>query len=518
MEVKRKKQRQPQKIQKKSQAQPTLGPFCAWFGSETIPVFLHALLHEPGGEVYVVGGAVRDVLLGRKEKKDLDLVVRGIRITRLVSILKKFGRVDEVGRVFGVIKFIPRGAKEAIDIALPRTEFAFGTGGYKDVTTKSRHTLPLEEDLARRDFTVNAMAWDIKNCRLIDPFGGEHDLSKKELRAVGEPELRFQEDYTRILRLCRFAIELGFTVHPSTWHAAKKLAPHIQDQRAGVWVVPRELVAKEFLKALFADPVACLSFWDDIGLWKILMKEALAMKGVPQPGMYHQEGDVWQHTVLALAVLKSRAFQKQFPDGFDAETALTVLLHDIGKPDTLRTPEQHGTDRIRFDGHDTKGSEISRAIIERLALTSYKSAKIDVDMDRVVWVVAHHLLLVSGDVKDLRPQTIEKYFLSKERPGLLLRKVMYCDIAATINQNGKPFWTSFRALEKRIKQLATHQKKTGDMPKPILDGVHIMRILKISPGPLVGNISAVLRDAQLMKKVKTIKQAELFIKRYVKEK
>lgn len=499
-------------------AKNQLGPFGDWFGRRTLPPFAKDILSLRGAEIFVVGGAVRDALIGRSGKRDLDLVVRGVPIRALVALLKRHGKTDEVGRTFGVIKFVPRGKRgsEAIDIALPRTEFSFGTGGYKDVEATARHTLPLERDLERRDFTVNAMAWDLGEGRLIDPYRGERDLSNRVLRAVGDPEKRFKEDYTRILRLLRFMTELGFEAHASTWRAAKALVPHLMDRRAGEWVVPREMVAKELLKALSADPVRAFDLLEEAGVWRALVPEIEAMKGVPQPAKFHTEGDVFAHTRLALKTLGTAAFRKRFPEGADAETAVATLLHDIGKPPTLKTPEKDGTDRIRFDGHDKQGSHMARAIAERLALSSYKAPGVDVSPERIEWAVAHHLLMVSGDVEAIRPRTIERYFLSEATPGELLRKVMYADVAATINADGKPFWGSLRQLERRIAKVAALRDARGKMPKPLLDGRQIMKAAGIEAGPKVGGLVSALRDAQLSGKVRTSAEARRLVSKLAK--
>lgn len=499
-------------------------PFRAWFGGKALPLFAKAIIARRGAELYVVGGAVRDALLGRPGRRDLDLVARGVPLGALIKLLKQYGRVDEVGRVFGVIKFLPRGSKnDAIDIALPRTEFSFGTGGYKDVETKSRHNLSLEADLGRRDFTVNAMAWNLGAEKLVDPFGGERDLSKQILRAVGEPEQRFKEDYTRILRLLRFAIELDFEIQPATWRAAKNLAPRLNDRRGRVWVVPRELIAKELLKSFAADPAGAFDLWDEVGVFRVLVPELTAMKGVPQPLEFHTEGDVWAHTRLALQTLAKPIFRKRFPEGFDAETALAVLFHDIGKPPTLKLPVRDKVDRIRFDGHDQQGARMVRAIAERLTLSSYKAippsghlerigGRIDVSPERLEWVVAHHLLMVNAAIDELRPRTIEKYFLTAERPGDLLRKLMFCDVAATINVGGRPAWGSFNALEKRIKKVAVLKNKKGAMPKPLLDGRAILKISGLAPGPRIGKLVELLRDAQLGGRLKNKREAEAFLR------
>src|SRR3989344_1944115 len=150
-------------------------------------------------EIFLVGGAVRDIILGRPVK-DIDILARGVKITELEKELKKLGEVNLVGKRFGVLKFLPkamglprldkigaRNDRKEIDIALLRTDFSFGTGVYKDFKVKYDPNLPVESDLERRDFTINAMAYNIYNGRIVDPFGGMGDLKKKIIRAVGKP-------------------------------------------------------------------------------------------------------------------------------------------------------------------------------------------------------------------------------------------------------------------------------------------------------------------------------------------
>jgi tRNA nucleotidyltransferase/poly(A) polymerase len=289
----------------------------------------------PKGELYLVGGTVRDALLGRDDNKDWDLVVRLVKPDALEKFLKKLGRVDLVGKRFGVWKFLPevqpRGEtasdpevepreRTAIDIALPRTEHSFNSGGYRDVSVDSDPELPIEKDLARRDFTVNAMALRLTpKPALIDPFDGQKDLRAKIIRTVGEPGERFREDYSRMLRGLRFACQLGFNIEPHTMGAIRVFMPHVNDYQhtplGNMRVVATEIIARELTKALVNDPVRAYDLWFESGATETLMPELLAMRGCKQPVNFHSEGDVWTHTRLALSKIGDDGFKKLFGRG-----------------------------------------------------------------------------------------------------------------------------------------------------------------------------------------------------------
>jgi len=182
--------------------------------------FLNKLINEKRGvEIYFVGGTVRDLILadfqGTEFKiKDIDIVIRNIEAAELENFLNKFGKVNLVGKTFGVFKFVPNDIRieEPIDIALPRSEEAFRTGGYRDFIIQSEPSLPIEVDLSRRDFTINAIAIDYKKANIIDPYNGISDIKKKSIKAVGNPFERFTEDFSRILRAIRFACQLNFRI------------------------------------------------------------------------------------------------------------------------------------------------------------------------------------------------------------------------------------------------------------------------------------------------------------------
>lgn len=480
--------------------------------------FLHELADAfPESAAYVVGGIVRDTMLGR-DAKDFDFIVCGVAPDDLETFLSIRGRVDLVGRTFGVFKFIPRGwtdGVEPLDIALPRTEHAEGTGGYRDVAVQSDPHLRVEDDLARRDFTINAMAWDVRHERLVDPFDGQGDCARKVIRAVGNPHERFTEDRSRMLRALRFAAQLGFTVEPATLGAIHERMSSINEQRPAQqvhahttliaereYVTPREIVARELVKSFAADPVAALDLWDEAGAVEQLLPELLPMKDCTQPEQYHAEGDVWVHTRLALAQLRSPTYRAAFGDEQpSALVTLATLFHDIGKPPTRRTPEEHGTDRIRFDGHDRASGVMTRTIARRLALSAPFAADhpLHVDPDDLAWVVEHHLLLVN-DPAAFTPGTIERYFFRNRTRGDALQRVSFADGAATRSAT-HPDGTldHFHRVRERIADLAPLLTTRMERERfaLVLDGKEIMEHFALTPGPIIGTLKEALRERQL---------------------
>ena len=182
-------------------------------------------VEEAGGKIYSVGGAVRDEFLG-KESKDLDILITGVPFEELEQILGKYGAVNAVGKSFGVLKFKPKGATEDIDIAIPRTETPTGEGGHQGFDVKSDHTLPIEKDLERRDFTINAIAKDIGG-NIIDPFGGQEDLKNKIIKVVNSQA--FSDDPLRMLRAVQFASRFNFTIEPETLKMIRENAGRVKE-------------------------------------------------------------------------------------------------------------------------------------------------------------------------------------------------------------------------------------------------------------------------------------------------
>jgi poly(A) polymerase len=455
----------------------------------------------PEVEIYLVGGAVRDLLLAR-ETKDYDLLVRRIAAPDLGDFLSRYGKVSWVGKNFGVYKFSPAGlpVEEPIDVALPRTERSFfQTGGYRDFEIQTDPNLSINEDLRRRDFTVNAIAADLKEKRLVDPFGGLADLEAGRLRAVGDPTLRFSEDTSRLLRGLRLACQFSFDFEEKSWDSLKAAMASINAKREdGSHIVPRETIAREFIKAMVSDPVRAYDLWDQSGAFAVLIPELLKMKGCPQPEAFHTEGDVWMHTRLALSQLTSPAFQEEFRTLYDAEAVLAVLFHDIGKPYTIQTPERDGVDRIRFNGHDQVGGGLARTIASRLKLSSYpKESRYYVEEESLGWLIEKHLILVHGEVEQMRAATIEKHFLNPQRPGGKLMQLIFCDGMATVPPSGVPQLVYYQHLKDRISRIGALTAERSRIPAPLLSGREVMEVLGLSPGPAVGDYLALLREEQL---------------------
>jgi len=499
-------------------------------------------------EIYLVGGAVRDILLGVNDVKDYDFVVRNIPAEKLGHELAQKGKVNLVGRNFGVFKFMPDKKKPELtyDIALPRTEISFATGGYRDFEVKFDHKLAIEKDLSRRDFTINAMAYDIFNYKLIDEFDGAKDLKTKTIRTVGNAYERFQEDYSRMLRAIRFSCQLGFEIEPVTWKAICKWIPKINDyagqglesfginskdktaedceksKNYNCRIVAYEVIASEFLKSFYHNAVRAFDLFDKSGVFKQLVPEILAMKNCPQPDNWHAEGDVWEHTRLCLRELESKSFKKRFKSPIifkqnqsgdsnqtlGVELIIALLFHDLGKPYTIQTPEKDGTDRIRFNDHDRVGAEMAAKIFKRLKLSS--APEFDFDPDRASWLILRHHLFDTIKIKEMKNTTIEKYFFGEKYSGEDLLKIGFIDMSATIHQGGDINLENFDGMVERINQL----KKLGKhkkLPQPLLNGDQIMKLLKIKPGPKIGKILHKLREQQLNGKIKTVAQAKIEI-------
>ncbi len=496
-------------------------------------VFISELFQKnPQAELFLVGGIIRDWLL-KKPSKDWDFVIRGLSAKKLASFLKTQGTVNLVGEHFGVFKFTPKNSSATFDIALPRTEHALGTGGYRDVETQSDPNLPITEDLSRRDFTINALALrleplSLKNKKitateLIDIFGGLTDLKNKTIRTVGKSQDRFQEDYSRLLRCLRFSSQLNFQIEEKTWQALCNKMKNINATTtiAGEIkrLVPYEIVARELIKSLMKNPAKTLDLFEESGAFKFLIPELLKMKNCPQPPEFHAEGDVWNHTKLALAAIQSSGFKKflktlplhlQTSPAVAPELVLGVLFHDLGKPYTIKTPEKDGTDRIRTDEHDSVGADLIKKIGSRLKFSAVEEYPCDVD--KIAWLIQRHLITVHGDPLKFTNRTIEKYFFNPLFPGADLLKLIYCDQMASF-VGGVPQLGSLPLLVKRIKLLLKNLKQKKTLPPPLLNGNEIMAKLKLPPGPQIGEIIERLREEQLSGKIKTKKQAEKFLKK-----
>ncbi len=462
----------------------------------------------PKAEVFLVGGSVRDQLLDRPSA-DLDVVIRNVSYEQLARYFRKHGSAQFAGRRFGVLKFRPRqtrsrfGQAAEYDIALPRLEHSLGlTGGYRDFAIDSDPKLPIEADLLRRDFTVNAMAWDFYGKQLIDPSGGLADLAARNIRAVGNPARRFQEDYTRLLRALRFAITLDFTIEDQTWTRLRSLISHLNDA-----VLPRELVAAELIRMFEARPLEAIDLLELSGALRILLPETLAMQRCTQPPEFHSEGTVWTHGRLAVEALASKEYKTHFPKiQPDAELVLAAWLHDIGKPFCERTVRKNGQDIRAYYGHDQEGAVLVKSIAERLKLSSAGGI---VNPDRLAWLIRNHLVVLNAESIGLR--AIERLFLNPLVPGEKLLALIFADVWASRPASGITNWQGFKTLKKKI-HLVRARGFRRQKVKLLLSGEEVMRLKKLPPGPWVGRILETVRGAQLEGRVRTAADARRFVK------
>ena len=491
--------------------------------------WIHELLGEyDKAQVYLVGGAVRDILLDRNTK-DYDFVVQGIRAKHLEVFLKDRGQVNFVGRRFGVYKFIPKNSKngthfESFDIALPRTEQShYGTGHYRDFIIKTNHQLSIQDDLSRRDFTINAIGYDIREQKIIDPFLGCDDIQKKIICAVGMPQKRFAEDYSRMLRALRFSCQLGFVLEKETSRAIKRYSSRLEElitsfepkKNTGEKIrkVAYETIAHEFVRALVADHNKALTLFDEHNIMKVVMPELERMKKCPQDPLWHSEGDVWTHTALALLHTYGKEFIREFGnEEKDPLLLLAVLFHDLGKPYTLQTPKKDKVDRIHFYGHDRVGADKARTIAERLRFSSVSEHTIS--SDSLGWLIKNHLLLLNSDVNTMKHTTLEKYFFKDSYLGKLLLRLIFVDSLATIRKDGKSSLGNYRACKKRLSILTRRTSHTSELKKPLLTGFEVMKECKIQSGKWVGDLLSQLREEQLAGRILTKKDARTYVKKY----
>lgn len=436
----------------------------------------------PESEAYLVGGILRDKMIGR-ESKDFDFVVRNVPATDLGKFLEGEGKVNLVGKNFSVFKFLPADSmlKIPIDFALPRTEISTDMG-YRDVKVNSDPQMPIEDDLSRRDFTINAMALDCQSGELIDKFGGRADIKDKLIRAVGDPKTRFIEDLTRILRGVRQASQLGFVIEGHTWEAIQKFGPKILSaKKDGEQYVPWETISDEFILAMRANPARALELFSESGMMKEIIPEIETLKNVPQPEEFHQEGDVFDHTLLALRGLKP---------GVSDELILATMLHDISKPETLETPEKDGVDRVRTTEHETKGAELAETICARLRIPKHRT-------ERVTWLVKNHMLFAFGKVEEMRPGTLRKYFIDDPKLGDDLLELYRVDVLASKSPQQEQNLEEYAQVKDYVLEARAAMAEADLKPKHythLISGEDVMKTFDLKEGKEVGRLLERAKD------------------------
>lgn len=340
-----------------------------------------------GGDVYAVGGFVRDRLRGIASG-DVDILIARRPLDEIVRALKPHGKVDLVGRSFGVIKFTLRG--KTYDIALPRTDRAKGetvrgTRSHKDIVVQADPFLPVEEDLRRRDFRCNSIALRLSDGVLVDPFGGAGDIRSRKIRLTNPAA--FPEDPLRVLRAARFASVLRYKIDPAIYPIAKDIALD------GLSV---ERVTEELIKILLHSPRPSRGLDElfKLGALRQLFPELYALTLVIQDSIFHPEKDafghhtVWSHTILTVDQARRLAGLSGLPPAKTLALLLAALFHDAGKAETTHWEFKRGRMAVTSAGHDIAGERIARKAFHRLKIFSWNG--VDVDKTALMLIRTHH--------------------------------------------------------------------------------------------------------------------------------
>jgi poly(A) polymerase len=341
-----------------------------------------ATLRAEGYQAFLVGGCVRDILLGR-QPADYDVTTDATPL----QVEAIFPGSLTVGAKFGVVivpadaQVSPGDCRQQVEVATFRRDMGYSDGRHPDGV---EYTKSPQDDVERRDFTVNAMLIDPSTNEVLDFVGGREDLRAGIIRAIGDPEARFGEDKLRMVRAVRFAARFAYTIEPKTMQAIQKLAPEISQ-------VSMERLRDELTKIL-TEGAARRGFelLDQSGLLIHLLPEIARMKGVQQPPQFHPEGDVWIHTLMMMAGLHA---------GASPTLAWGVLLHDVGKPPTF-TPPAGPTGRIRFDRHVEVGVKMAEEICRRFRFSNE-------DTEQILALVAQHMRF--KDVPKMKPATLKRF-------------------------------------------------------------------------------------------------------------
>ncbi|MEY2512172.1 MAG: hypothetical protein QOE26_2935 [Verrucomicrobiota bacterium] len=414
-------------------------------------------LRERSHVAYFAGGCVRDLLLDQAPK-DFDIATDA----RPEVVQKMFPRTYAVGAHFGVIVVLENDFQ--FEVATFRSDGAY-LDGRRPVEV---HFATAEEDAARRDFTINGMFFDPEKDVVIDFVGGRDDLERKLIRAIGDPAQRFAEDRLRMLRAVRFATVLGFEIDAATWDAVRASAASITE-------ISAERIREELVR-IFLSPNRARG-WDLLdasGLMRVVLPELDKMKGCEQPPQFHPEGDVFKHTRIMLEMLPAEA---------SLPLVLSVLFHDIGKPPTSMVDEEG---RIRFNGHDRVGAEMTEAIMERLRFSR-------AEIDATVEAVRQHM--VFKDVPNMRVAKLKRFMARPTfNDELELHRV---DCASS------------HAMMDNYEFLLTKKEEFVNepiIPPPLVRGDDLIA-LGLKPGPTFGKILEAVETRQLEGMLKNREEA-----------
>lgn len=420
-------------------------------------------LTEAGHTAYFAGGCVRDKLLGI-EPKDYDIATSATP----AEVLKLFPGSNEVGAHFGVV--IAKHGGHHVEIATFRTD-----GSYKDGRRPESVVFSTpQEDAQRRDFTINGLFEDPESGEVIDHVGGLPDLESKVIRAIGNPTDRFREDCLRLLRAVRFATTLGFPIEAGTFSAVRENA-HLLDK------LPPERIRDEFSKTIVhPNRRRGLELLVETGLIGHFLPEVLPLIGCEQPPEWHPEGDVYTHTCIMLEMLEKDA---------PLTLCLATLLHDIAKPPTQTFDEEAG--RIRFNGHDALGAEMTEEILSRL---KYPNAVIR----DATHMVSRHMQFMN--VQQMRKAKLKRFMSEPTFPQEMELHRVDCG-----SSNG--FTDNYDFLNEKAGEFASEPL----IPPPLVTGKDLIA-MGMKPGPRFKEILEGIQTEQLEGRITTREDGLEFVR------
>lgn len=437
-------------------------------------------IQNAGGMPLFVGGCVRDELMGI-DSKDIDVEVYNLHAEQLVSILRQFGKVSEVGVSFGVIKLTTD--TDDYDFSLPRRENKIGRG-HKGFQVIPDHTLTPKEAAARRDFTINSVAKTVDG-ELVDPYGGAEDIQNGILRHTSH---HFAEDALRILRGFQFAARFNMEVHPETAELCRTLVPELRD-------IAVERIYMEFEKLILKGqkPSMGLKFLVDTGAVGHF-PELDAIVGLHQDPEWHPEGSVDIHTGLVMDAAVEIAERENLSKEDRMILVLAALCHDLGKANT--TVVEDG--RIKSPGHDKTGVPLTESFLQSIGVSPYL-------IERITPLVAEHMCHIGGNINHrfVRRLTVRL----KKASVRLLVLLMEADHSGR-HPLPKRCPEAAEAILDVAKELAILDSK----PKPIVQGRHLIQHLMMRPGPEFKVLLDAAYEHQLDGGFETLDEGLVFVK------
>jgi poly(A) polymerase len=427
-------------------------------------------LRERGHQAYLVGGCVRDLLLGR-EPADYDVTTDATP----EDVMRIFPETWAVGVQFGVVLVplpkdqVGKQDNDSVEVATFRCDVGSSDGRHPD---QVRYSKSAREDVERRDFTINGLLLDPVTNQVLDYVGGRADLEAQIIRTIGDPHRRFAEDKLRMLRAVRFASRFGYVIEPATLAAIRVMADEIHQ-------VSRERVRDELTRMLTEGRARdAFLLLDDTGLLEEVLPEISAMKGVEQPPQFHPEGDVFVHTLLLL---------EKLPPDATPTLAWGALLHDVGKPPTFRM----APDRIRFDGHVEVGVSMAQEICRRLRFSNHET-------EQILALVANHMRF--ADARRMKESTLKRFIRMPHFGEHLELHRMDC-----LSSHGE--LASYEFCEEKLANLMPEEVR----PAPLVTGKDLIAQGYV-PGPRFKEILSQVEDAQLEARLNSKEQALQFVR------